>query len=331
MKTRRILIARPHGFCAGVWRALDIIAAAERLHPPPLYCLNELVHNRRVVDDLIRRGVRFVRRLEEVPCGATVLFSAHGVAPAVRAQAAARHLVAVDATCPFVNKVHADVQRYAREGYTVVVIGSRDHDEVVGVAGEAPESVVVIEGPAAAEGLQPPDPHKVAVVTQTTLSLEQVATVMTVLKARFPDLCTPPQHGICYATTNRQEAVRRVARESDLVVVLGSRNSANSNRLVEVAQNEDTRAVLVAALQELAEVDLNGVQTVGLTAGASTPQQTVDETVAFLRSRGFEQVDELTVADETMAFPLPAALRHPHAPCENVHESRLAHEKQSAI
>lgn len=308
-RARRILIAYPHGFCAGVWRALDILAAAERRHPPPLYCLNELVHNRTVVAELERRGMRFVSSVTEVPPGGTLLFSAHGVAPRVRALAAARGLLVIDATCPFVDKVHANVRRYAAAGYTVILIGSRHHEEVVGIAGEAPESVRVVENPEEADTVQPDDPLKVAVVTQTTLSGARVDAVMSVLRRRFPTLRTPPLSGICYASTHRQEAVREVARQAEFVIVLGSANSANSSRLVEVARQAGARSALVSSAADLTALDLDGIADVGLTAGASTPASAVTEAVALLKERGFKRVKKIVVATEKLSFPLPPSLR----------------------
>ncbi len=311
MKTAKILIARPHGFCAGVWRALDIAEAACRVFPPPIFCLNELVHNRRVVGDLAGKGVRFVRSLDEVPPGATLVFSAHGVAPAVRAQAAARNLNVIDATCPFVAKVHEDARRHARDGCTLLLIGSRGHEEVTGVAGEAPPGrVTVIESVAEAEALPPPpDPEKIAVVTQTTLARRHVAAIMAVLRRRFPKLRGPAADSICYATTHRQEAVRQVARLADRVVVLGSAGSANSNRLAEVARDEGVPADLVENPADLARLDLRGTATLGLTAGASTPETMVEEAVRTLRGLGFAEVETLSVAEEILSFPLPASLR----------------------
>ncbi len=310
-RARRILIAHPHGFCAGVWRALDILAAAERLYPPPLYCLNELVHNRLVVADLKRRGMRFVSSVDDVPPGATLLFSAHGVDPEVRARAAALGLNVIDATCPFVEKVHVNVRRYAAEGNTVLLIGTRGHDEVIGIAGEAPGSVRVVEGPEEAEKVRPDDPRKVAVVTQTTLSRAQVDAVMSVLQRRFPHLRTPPMSGVCYASTHRQEAVREIARHANFVIVLGSANSANSNRLAEVAREAGVQAALISSSAELALLDLEGIATLGLTAGASTPETAVTEAVAFLRQRGFQRIEKVVVATEKISLPLPPTLRRP--------------------
>jgi 4-hydroxy-3-methylbut-2-enyl diphosphate reductase len=302
---KRVLVGHPHGFCAGVRRALKIIETAALQCSGPLYCLNELVHNRQVVDDLTARGIRFVTRIDAIPAGSTVVFSAHGVSPAIREQAKARQLRVIDATCPFVAKVHDDVRRYAREGYSVLLIGSPMHDEVIGVAGEAPESVLIVANARDAERVQPGNPEHVTVATQTTLSAEQVRQVMAVLEVRFPTLQMPDKSGICYATTDRQEAVRHLARAADLVLVLGSENSANSNRLVDVARGAGTDARLVPSLQALLDStsDWQARGTLGLTAGASTPEHLVEAAIDILKSRGFETVETLSVAEETLTFP----------------------------
>ena len=293
---KKIVIAEPHGFCAGVTRAIALAekALAGRTDfSRPLYCLHELVHNRHVVERLSGRGIVFVKTLDEVPDGETVLFSAHGVSPAIREAAAAKGLGVIDATCVFVSKVHEAVRKYAAEGCSVLLIGNRGHDEVLGVSGEAPEAVTVVETPADAESVVVSNPEKVAVVTQTTLAAAQVATVMDVLRRRFPKLITPPRSGICYATTDRQEAVRRVAREAGFVLVLGSRNSANSNRLVDVARSEGAQSELVPDVEAVGDLAsegaLDGVETIGLTAGASTPEDIVASTVEFLKTQGFQQ------------------------------------------
>lgn len=291
---KKIIIAEPHGFCAGVTRAIALAEKAlqQRSDPThPLYCLHEIVHNRSVVDRLADRGIIFVKDLDEVPDGETVLFSAHGVSPAIRRTAARKGLQVIDATCVFVAKVHEAVRKYASEGCSVLLIGNRGHDEVLGVSGEAPDAVTVVETPDDAASVTVPDADKVAVVTQTTLAAAQVESVMVVLRKRFPKLITPPRSGICYATTDRQEAVRRVARKAGFVLVLGSKNSANSNRLVDVARSEGAQSELVpdvAAVRDLAnESALDGVEVLGLTAGASTPEDIVDSTVAYLQTQGF--------------------------------------------
>lgn len=306
---RRILLAFPHGFCAGVQRAVETIHAALQRFPPPIYCYNEIVHNRIVVDDLARRGVVFVDEVDPVPPGSVLLLSAHGVAPEVRRQAEERRLLVIDATCPFVGKVHTEVRRYAGEGHTVVLIGKRGHDEVVGVAGEAPEHVVVIESVGDAERLEVPDPERIAAVTQTTLSVEETETVLAVLRRRFPRLVTPLKSDVCYATTNRQFAVREIARRAGFVLVLGARNSSNSNRLVEVAEHVGARAFLVPDLAALAAVPVRETDTVGVTAGASTPESFVGEALAALRAQGFGTIEPVTVAEEDLTFALPPQVR----------------------
>ena len=302
MNHKCVIIASPHGFCAGVRRAVEITEATLQEFPPPIYCLHELVHNRQVVEDLAGRGVVFVRTIGEVPRGATVLFSAHGVSPAIRLEAERAGLRVIDATCPFVTKVHAEVRRYAAEGYTILLIGHPDHDEVAGVVGEAPDHVVVIQNVEDAAALGVPAPDRVAVVTQTTLSVAETERVMEVLRARFPRLRTPAKSDICYATTNRQRAVEAVAAVADAVLVLGSENSSNSKRLVEVARSAGVEAFLISTLAALEPLSMGRVRTVGVTAGASTPESFVHDVVSRLRARGFDDVSERRVADETVHF-----------------------------
>jgi 4-hydroxy-3-methylbut-2-en-1-yl diphosphate reductase len=305
---RRILLAVPHGFCAGVERAIGMAGAVLRTRPPPVYCLNEIVHNPQVTEDLARRGIVFVRDVGEIPRGATTLFSAHGVAPAVREAAAERRLNVIDATCPFVSKVHAEVRRFAGSGYAVLLIGHRTHEEVVGVAGEAPEQVTVIQNEDDARAARVPDPASVAVITQTTLSTDEAERLIAILRSRFPALRTPPQSDICYATRNRQRAVRALARGAEFIVVLGAENSSNSNRLVEVARSAGCRAALVSATELLPALSLDDVKVVGLTAGASTPESCVAEALELLKRRGFSRVEELVAEREDIHFALPRDL-----------------------
>ncbi|MBM4148470.1 MAG: 4-hydroxy-3-methylbut-2-enyl diphosphate reductase [Lentisphaerae bacterium] len=304
-----VLLAAPRGFCAGVQRAVEMMDAALSRMIPPVYCLREIVHNRQVVEMYRLRGVRFVPSLDEVPERATIVFSAHGVAPDVRAEAERRGMRIVDATCPFVTKVHSEVKRYARNGYSIVMIGHRRHDEVLGVAGEAPGAVAVVENEAEAASFTPADPDRVAVVTQTTLSQSETEHVTAVLKSRFPSLERPVKDDVCYATTNRQKAVRELARRCALIVVLGSRNSSNTLRLAEVAKSAGTRAEVVSTLAELAELPLDPASALGMTAGASTPDSMVEQALQHLRARGFGEVRELKVTDEDLRFPLPRELR----------------------
>jgi len=306
---RKIVLVSPHGFCAGVKRAVEMADALLRLYPKPVYCLKEIVHNRQVIDGLASRGIVFVTDVAQVPVGATVLFSAHGVPPTVRAVAASRHLRVIDGTCPFVGKVHREVRRFADRGYSVLLIGHRHHDEIIGVAGEAPDRVTVVETEAQAREVQVPDPAKVAVMTQTTLSAEETEHTLAILRRRFPALQTPSESDICYATRNRQQAVRLFARRADAFIVLGSRNSSNSNRLVEVARAEGCRAHLVSSTADLAGVALDGVDTLGLTAGASTPEHFVHEIIAALKARGFTHFEETAAVKENVHFALPCELR----------------------
>lgn len=309
MTHRTVILASPCGFCAGVRYAVEMADAALRLRPTPLYALNEIVHNPHVVRSFEAKGVRFVRRVEDVPEGHTVLFSAHGVSPAVRAAAAARHLDVIDATCPFVHKVHAEVARYAREGYGIALIGHRGHEEVLGVAGEAPEQVVVLETEEEAEAYQPHDSTRVAVAMQTTLSAEEAERVYATLRRRFPGLRSSPVADICYATTNRQAAVKALAARVRTILVLGARNSSNTRRLAEVARAAGASAILISQSEELSETDLEGLDAVGLTAGASTPGSFIGEVLDLLRAQGFDRVDTLETTPEDIRFVLPAALR----------------------
>lgn len=309
MSAKTIVLVSPHGFCAGVERAVDTANALLSQYPAPVYCLHEIVHNPQIVADLTARGMVFVRQLEDIPPGAVALFSAHGIPPSLRERAAERGLKAVDATCPFVTKVHNEVKRYADAGYTVLLVGHRAHVEVVGVAGEAPDRVTVIETEADARAVAVPDPDRVAVMSQTTLSPDDTGRVLAILRERFPALKSPADGDICYATRNRQQAVRRFAREAGFFIVIGARNSSNSNRLVEVARAEGCRAALVSTPAEVDTLALEAVTTLGLTAGASTPEYVVAETIERLKRRGFERVQTLSVAEEDLHFSLPAEVR----------------------
>lgn len=308
MSERTILLVSPHGFCAGVERA---VAMADRLlarTPPPVYCLNQIVHNGQIIADLTSRGMVFVNAIRDIPRGATVLFSAHGVSPAIREEAAARDLKIIDATCPFVTKIHREVKRYAEQGYSVLVVGHRSHDEIIGVAGEAPDRVTVIENGEEAGRVQVADPSKVAVITQTTLNVDDAAKVIGVLRARFPAIQLPRKEDICYATRNRQQAVRDVTHRADAFIILGAKNSSNSNRLVEVARSQGKPAFLASSSADLDALALDGVRTLGLTAGASTPEHVVRETVEKLRTMGFTRLEEVAAVREDMHFSLPESL-----------------------
>lgn len=304
-----LILISPHGFCAGVERAVQIAEAMLRKFPKPVYCLKQIVHNRQIIEDLQSKGMVFVQDIREIPRGATVLFSAHGVPPAIREAACELGLKTVDATCPFVTKVHQEVKRFAAQGYSILLIGHNQHDEIIGVASEAPGHVTVIATMADARSVQVPDPGKVAVLTQTTLSMDEVAHVMEVLRERFPHLKTPPESDICYATKNRQQAVRLFARQADAVIVLGAENSSNSNRLVEVARAEGCSAYLASTLEKLDAIPLNGVNRLGITAGASTPEYFVSAAIKHLENKGFSRLKELTLIKEDTHFQLPGDLQ----------------------
>ncbi len=284
---REVILAEPHGFCSGVRHAIDVAEKAVSVSSGPVYCLHELVHNRLVVDSLSSAGMVFIKDISEVPDGGTVLFSAHGVSPAVRKAAAARGLNVIDATCIFVKRVHDAVRSLTAQGYHILLVGSRTHDEVVGVFGEAPESVIVVETAAEAETVEVPDTEKVALLTQTTLAAYQVEPILAVLKRRFPTLVVPDKSGICVATTVRQEAVRKLARKCPLILVLGSPSSANSNRLVDVARTEGAQAELIPDIPSLrafiASGGLGDATPVGVTAGASTPEYVVRDAITIVR------------------------------------------------
>jgi 4-hydroxy-3-methylbut-2-enyl diphosphate reductase len=306
---KKVVLISPHGFCAGVERAVKIAEYILKTCSETVYCLREIVHNRQIVDDLSRRGMVFVKKITEVPRGATVLFSAHGVTPQIKETARKLKLKVIDATCPFVSKVHAEVRRYAAKGYTILLIGHRNHDEITGVAGEAPDSVQVIENKNEAEKVTVPDPGKVAVMTQTTLSVDETAHIIEVLRRRFPVLKTPRASDICYATQNRQMAVRSFTKKADVLIVLGAQNSSNSNRLVEVAKAEGCKALLVSDAEQLSTVPLEGVATVGLTAGASTPQYFVQDAIGHLAKRGFSRLEKLNAVEENVHFSMPAGMK----------------------
>jgi 4-hydroxy-3-methylbut-2-en-1-yl diphosphate reductase len=305
-----LFMPQPRGFCAGVVRAIEIVRLALQRFGAPVYVRREIVHNRHVVAELDAEGARFVDTLDAVPDGAVVVFSAHGVSPAVRADAARRRLRVIDATCPLVTKVHLEAQRFAREGYTVVLIGHRDHDEVVGTLGEAPDAIQVIASVGEADEVVAADPRRVAYLTQTTLSLDDTGEIVERLRARFPDLVAPPDQDICYATENRQTAVKVVAARAEVILVVGARNSSNSNRLVEVAERAGTRAHLVDSAQDIQPEWIANCSRIGVTAGASTPERLVSEVVDYLRARNRFVVEEVAIVDEDVRFTLPRELRN---------------------
>jgi len=302
-----IVLAGPRGFCAGVERAIDIVELALSVCDPPVYVRKEIVHNRHVVEHLRNEGAIFVDELDEVPDGATVIFSAHGIAPAVRDEARRRRLRAIDATCPLVTKVHLEAIRYAREGYSIILIGHRDHDEVIGTLGEAPDRIFVVANVDAAERLVVPNPNKVAYLTQTTLSMDDTRDVIEALRRRFPNIVGPSRDDICYATQNRQAAVKKVSDAVDVLLVIGSANSSNAIRLVEVSQTAGTRAYLINDVNDIRPEWLGGARRIGVSAGASTPEVLVTQTVEFLRRRG-AAVREERVVEEDVRFALPPEL-----------------------
>jgi 4-hydroxy-3-methylbut-2-enyl diphosphate reductase len=309
MAIRRIVLAKPRGFCAGVVRALDIVERALALFPPPIYVFHEIVHNRHVVEEFRRRGVIFVDRIADVPEGATCIFSAHGVSPHVRAEAVQRRLRVIDATCPLVTKVHVEAVRFARAGYSIVLIGHPGHEEVEGTMGEAPMQLV--SSVADVERLHVENPDRVVYLTQTTLSVDDTAHIVEALRRRFPRLEAPPKDDICYATQNRQNAVKALAREADLILVIGSHNSSNSQRLREVAQAAGVPAYVVNDETEIEPAWFEGATTVGVTAGASAPEELVARVVAYLRALGAERVEEMPAEEENMHFALPPEVERP--------------------
>jgi 4-hydroxy-3-methylbut-2-enyl diphosphate reductase len=310
---RRVLLAAPRGYCAGVDRAVQTVERALEVHGAPVYVRKEIVHNKHVVEELSQRGAIFVDQEAEVPEGAIVVFSAHGVSPAVHDNAAARGLRTIDATCPLVTKVHVSARRFAAQGYTMVMIGHAGHEEVEGTMGEAPGSIVLIETAAEVDTLDVPDPAKVAFITQTTLSVDETAETIAALRARFPAIVSSKSDDICYATTNRQIAVKQLATECDLVLVIGSTNSSNSNRLVEVAREHGAASYLIDNHTQVRDEWLEGIGTVGITSGASAPEELVERLVDFFRERGAEDVGELRTVHEDVRFMLPKEIR-PAAP-----------------
>jgi 4-hydroxy-3-methylbut-2-enyl diphosphate reductase len=306
---KRVLLAAPRGFCAGVERAIETVERALEVYGPPVYVRKQIVHNVHVVRDLERRGAVFVESEESVPEGAKLVLSAHGVAPSVHAAAAARGLETIDATCPLVTKVHAETRRYAADGYTVVLIGHDGHEEVVGTRGEAPAAVRIVATVGEAEALAVPDPDRVAYVTQTTLSVDDTAEIVAVLKRRFPDVRAPRREDICYATTNRQLAVKELLAEVDLLLVIGSENSSNSNRLVDVARAAGVESHLIDDETGIDERWFAGRETVGVTAGASAPERLVTRVCDWFRARGVTDIRPFGSIVEDVFFRLPVELR----------------------
>lgn len=302
---KTVLLLKPRGFCAGVVRAIDIVRIALEAFGPPIYVRKEIVHNRFVVEELQAKGAVFVDSIDEVPNGERVIYSAHGVSPEVREASQARNLRVIDATCPLVTKVHVEAVKFAKEGYSLILIGHRDHDEVIGTLGEAPLVTQVVGSPEQVEALMVSDPSRVAYLTQTTLSLDETKDIIAALRKKFPQIQGPAAQDICYATENRQLAVKQVASEADLLLVVGSDNSSNSNRLVEVARNLGTRSHLIDSCLNIQPEWLEGVTVLALTAGASAPECLVEEVVRYLGTKGFDQVKEVEVMPENVRFGLP--------------------------
>jgi 4-hydroxy-3-methylbut-2-en-1-yl diphosphate reductase len=305
----KIILANPRGFCAGVNMAIECLERALDFFGSPVYVYHEIVHNKYVVDRFKGRGTVFVESLDEVPERSPLLYSAHGVSPQIREQARSRRLLAIDATCPLVTKVHLEAIKYAREGYTIILIGHEGHDEVIGTMGEAPEQMVLVETAEDVQRLSVTDPRKVAYLTQTTLSVDDANIVIAALHAKFPHIANPPKDDICYATQNRQEAVRELAARVDLVLVLGSQNSSNSRRLAEIAASMGIPAHLIDGVSEIRKSWFEQVESVLITAGASAPEDVVQECIDYLVSNHGATIEEALVREENVHFPLPKSLR----------------------
>ncbi len=305
----KILLAAPRGYCAGVDRAVQTVERALDRYGAPVYVRKEIVHNKRVVEELRAKGAIFVESETEVPEGSVTVFSAHGVAPVVHENAKALRLQTIDATCPLVTKVHVEARRFAADGYTIILVGHDGHEEVEGTMGEAPDSMILVQTEEDVESLELPDPNRVAFISQTTLSVDETRGIIDKLRERFPQIVGPRTDDICYATTNRQAAVRELAGRCDLVLVLGSRNSSNSLRLVEVARDYGTRAHLIDNAHEMNEAWLDGVRTLGVTSGASAPESLVQELLGVFRARGISDISEVTVTREDVRFMLPKTIR----------------------
>jgi 4-hydroxy-3-methylbut-2-en-1-yl diphosphate reductase len=309
MAPERLLLAAPRGYCAGVDRAVRTVERALELYGAPVYVRKEIVHNKHVVEQLRAQGAVFVQSENEVPEGATAVFSAHGVAPSVHANARRRALQTIDATCPLVTKVHVEAKRFAADGYTVVLVGHAGHEEVEGTMGEAPDDIVLIETEEDVDHVDVRDPSKVAYISQTTLSVDDTRAIINRLRQRFPAIIGPRTDDICYATTNRQAAVKQLARQCELVLVVGSRNSSNSNRLVEVAREHGADSYLIDDAPQVRDEWLTGKRVVGITSGASAPEELVKRLIEFFQARGTSDVQELEVVQEDVRFMLPKAIR----------------------
>ena len=305
----KILLANPRGFCAGVNMAIECLDETIRMFGPKVFVYHEIVHNKYVVERFTQQGVTFVNTIDEVPEGSILLFSAHGVSPEIRSQSKARRLQTIDATCPLVTKVHLEAIKYARDGYHIILIGHEGHDEVIGTMGEAPASITLVESPEEVAQLTLPAEAKIAYLTQTTLSVDEAGRVIMALKQKYPGIESPPKEDICYATTNRQDAVKQLAEQADVVIVLGSQNSSNSRRLREIGESIQKPAFLIDGANELQSEWFESAETVLITAGASAPEQVVQDCIEWLKSRYGATLDEITTREEHVSFPLPKELR----------------------
>jgi 4-hydroxy-3-methylbut-2-enyl diphosphate reductase len=306
MAIEKVILAKPRGFCAGVEMAIESVDRALAQHGAPLYVFHEIVHNQNVVGNFKKKGVVFVNSIAEVPAGSNVIFSAHGVSPAIWQQAKEKHLHwVIDATCPLVDKVHREVRKFVAQDYWIILVGHRDHDEIIGTSGEAPQRTLVVENVAEAKAIMPPNPQKLVVLTQTTLSVDDTKEIIDVLKQRFPKMITPAKEDICYATQNRQDAVKQLALQVDLVLVIGSKNSENSNQLVKVARALGKPAYLIDDHGAIDAQWLHGITTVGITSGASVPEQLVQQAVEFFQNQG-ATVQQVGLVEENIHFALPS-------------------------
>jgi 4-hydroxy-3-methylbut-2-enyl diphosphate reductase len=308
MTVEKLILAKPRGFCAGVDRAIDVVKIALDLYEEPVYVRREIVHNRHVVEELRQKGAMFVDELDEVPNGAIAIFSAHGVSPEVWAQAESRGLKVIDATCPLVTKVHNEAIRFAQQGRTIILVGHEGHDEVIGTMGEAPDAITLIGSEEQVADLNVPDPSKVAVITQTTLSVDETTGIVEALKRKFPHIAFPPSEDICYATTNRQTALKELAAQVDLILALGSQNSSNSKRLIEVAQGVGVKSYLIDDVSEIKPEWLEGARVIGVTAGASAPEHLVQGVVSYFKDLGVTDIEEIEPINEEVNFALPKEL-----------------------
>ncbi|MBI2137204.1 4-hydroxy-3-methylbut-2-enyl diphosphate reductase [Candidatus Woesearchaeota archaeon] len=302
---KKILLASPRGFCAGVERAINVVEKALEAYGNPIYVKHQIVHNTHVVKALEKKGAIFIESIKDVPAGSRLIFSAHGVPPSTRQEAEAKGLKVIDATCPLVTKVHIEAKRYAKEGYSIILIGHKGHVELEGTAGEAPEATQVIETEQEAEKINVPDESKVVCLTQTTLSIDDTRKVIEALKKRFPKITFPPKEDICYATQNRQNAVKEISKQAELILVIGSKNSSNSNRLVDVAKERRVKAHLINDITELKQEWLNGISRIGITAGASAPEHLIKQTIEYLKKQGATTVTEEGTGVENIQFVLP--------------------------